>query len=45
MTTEKTTTEARQGVTTHGSARRVLFRSLALAVVCLAVVIYLLTTR
>ncbi|WP_420410343.1 hypothetical protein [Hoeflea sp.] len=40
MTTEKTTTEARQGTTTNGTARRVLFISLALAVICLGLALY-----
>ncbi|WP_422371038.1 hypothetical protein [Hoeflea sp.] len=43
MTTEKTTNEARQGTTTQGTTRRVLFISLALAIICIGLALYFLT--
>lgn len=40
MTTEKTTNEARQGTTTKGTTRRVLFISLTLAIICIGLALY-----
>ncbi|WP_161784931.1 hypothetical protein [Hoeflea sp. BAL378] len=40
MPVEETTNEARQGTTTHGTGRRVLFISLGLCLVILAGIVF-----